>query len=844
MIDRARHMYKGLPKKRGLYDPRNEHDACGIGFVANIKNRKSHRIIDQGLQVLENLTHRGAVGADPLAGDGAGILIQMPDAHLRAVCGDIGIDLPKPGDYSVGMLFMPQAEGPRADCVRVVEELVEAEGQHVLGWRDVPVDNSGLGESVIPTEPFVRQLFVRRGDTCADQDAFERKLFVIRKQAEHRIDALGEACDDFYASSFSSRTIVYKGMLLAGQVGDYYLDLKDETMVSALALVHQRFSTNTFPSWRLAHPYRMICHNGEINTLRGNINWMAARRHLMKCELLGDDLEKLWPLITEGQSDSASFDNALELLVRSGYSLAHAMMMLIPEAWTGNPLMDEKRRAFYEYHAALMEPWDGPAAVAFTDGRQIGATLDRNGLRPARYLITDDDFAVMGSEVGVLPIDEKRIVKKWRLQPGKMLLIDLEQGRIIDDDDIKAHLSSVQPYQQWLDRTQIVLEDLPETESPVATPNRLTLLDRQQAFGYTQEDLKFLMSPMASTGQEAVGSMGNDIPISVLSSRPKLLYSYFKQVFAQVTNPPIDPIREELVMSLLSLIGPRPEPARHRQYDAAKASRGAPAVLTNQDLEKIRSIGEIADNAFRTITLDHHLSREPRRRGYASGARLDSVTRPRGRAGKATTSWCSATVRSTMKGSPSRLFWARRRFTTTWCGRRAAQPGVGLVETGEAREIHHFCTLAGYGAEAINPYLAFETLLGDARRFAGEAQQTSTLPALHQGGRQGHPQGDVQDGHFDLPVLLRRADFRRGRSGRGFRRAVFHGDRDHHRRGRIGGDRARDRRTPQARPTATRRSIATRSMSAANTLTVCAARNTSGRPTRSPTCSTRAWRGA
>ena len=709
MLEPARHRYKGLPKKRGLYDPRNEHDSCGIGFVANIKNRKSHRIIDQGLQVLKNLTHRGAVGADPLAGDGAGILIQMPDAHLRAVCGDIGIDLPKPGDYSVGMLFMPQAEGLRADCVRVVEELVEAEGQHVLGWRDVPVDNSGLGVSVIPTEPFVRQVFVRRGDDCADQDAFERKLFVIRKQAEHRIDALGEAYDDFYASSFSSRTIVYKGMLLAGQVGDFYLDLKDETMVSALALVHQRFSTNTFPSWRLAHPYRMICHNGEINTLRGNINWLAARRHLMKCELLGDDLEKLWPLITEGQSDSASFDNALELLVQSGYSLAHAMMMLIPEAWTGNPLMDAKRRAFYEYHAALMEPWDGPAAVAFTDGRQIGATLDRNGLRPARYLITDDDFVVMGSEVGVLPIDEKRIVKKWRLQPGKMLLIDLEQGRIIDDDDIKAHLSSVQPYQEWLDRTRIVLEDLPGTDSPVATPNRLTLLDRQQAFGYTQEDLKFLMSPMASTGQEAVGSMGNDIPISVLSSRPKLLYSYFKQVFAQVTNPPIDPIREELVMSLLSLIGPRPNLLGINNTTPQKRLEVRQPVLTNQRLEKIRSIGEIADNAFRTLTLDLTY---PANEG-AEGMRpaLDSV--------------CVQAERACREGYnilvlSDRAIGEERIAIPALLGTSAVHHHLvrdglrnflGLVvETGEAREVHHFCTLAGYGAEAINPYLAFETL--------------------------------------------------------------------------------------------------------------------------------------
>ena len=709
MTERVPHMRKGLPEKQGLYDPRNEHDACGIGFVVDIRNRKSHRIIEQGLQVLKNLTHRGAVGADPLAGDGAGILIQMPDAHLRAVCGDIGIELPEPGEYSVGMVFMPQAEGPRADCVRIVEEIVEAEGQYVLGWRDVPVDNSGLGESVLPTEPSVRQVFVRRGENCADRDAFERKLFVIRKQAEHRIDALGEACDDFYMPSFSSRTIVYKGMLLAHQVGEFYRDLRDERMVTALALVHQRFSTNTFPSWRLAHPYRMICHNGEINTLRGNINWMAARRHLMKSELLGDDLEKLWPLITEGQSDSASFDNALELLVQSGYSLAHAMMMLIPEAWTGNPLMDERRRAFYEYHAAIMEPWDGPAAVAFTDGRQIGATLDRNGLRPARYVITDDDMVVMGSEVGVLPIDESRIVKKWRLQPGKMLLIDLEQGCILDDDIIKAELSSVQPYQEWLDRTRIVLEDLPATNAPVALPNRVTLLDRQQAFGYTQEDLKFLMSPMASTGQEAVGSMGNDIPISALSSRPKLLYSYFKQVFAQVTNPPIDPIREELVMSLLSLIGPRPNLLGIDDTTPQRRLEVRQPVLTNRGLEKIRSIGEIADNAFRTLTLDLTYPAEHGAEGMRPA--LDSVC---AQAEKACEEGYNILVLSDRAIGEDRIAIPALLGTSAvhhHLVREGLRTLLGLVvETGEAREVHHFCTLAGYGAEAINPYLAFETL--------------------------------------------------------------------------------------------------------------------------------------
>jgi glutamate synthase (NADPH/NADH) large chain len=415
-----------LPPKQGLYDPANEHDACGVGFVANIKGVKSHKIVQQGLEILERLTHRGAVGADPKAGDGAGILFQIPDAFFRELT---DFDLPAEGDYAIGMLFLPRNEASRAVCEESIEELVKSEGQQVIGWRDVPVNNTGLGYSVIPTEPVVRQIFVGKGDNCADQDDFERKLFVIRKQIENQIrQAELEGGDAFYFTSFSSRTIVYKGMLLADQVGEYYLDLGDERMVSALALVHQRFSTNTFPTWDLAHPFRMIAHNGEINTLRGNVNWMRARKNSMASDILGEDLGKIWPLIPEGQSDSACFDNALELLVAGGYSLSHAMMMLIPEAWGGNKLMDKERRSFYEYHAALMEPWDGPAAVAFTDGRQIGATLDRNGLRPARYLITDDDLVVMGSEMGVLEIPEEKIIKKWRLQPGKMFLIDLDQG--------------------------------------------------------------------------------------------------------------------------------------------------------------------------------------------------------------------------------------------------------------------------------------------------------------------------------------------------------------------------------------------------------------------------------
>ncbi len=451
--------HPSLPVQQGLYDPRQERDACGVGFVAHIKGIKSHDRVREGLRILENLTHRGAVGADPLVGDGAGILLQVPDAFLRAKCASQGLVLPAEGEYGVGMLFLPRAASARAACEKIIEKMISAEGQKLLGWRDVPVDNSILGKSVKAAEPVIRQVFIGRGKHCADQDAFERKLFVIRKTAEHAVRAISEA-QMFYVPSLSSRTIVYKGMLLANQVGKYYLDLQDPLLMSALALVHQRFSTNTFPTWDLAHPFRMIAHNGEINTVRGNVNWMTARHATMSSKLLGKDLEKLWPLIMEGQSDSACFDNALELLVAGGYSLPHAMMLLIPEAWAGNPLMDEERRAFYEYHAALMEPWDGPAAVAFTDGRMIGATLDRNGLRPARYLVTDDDIVLMASEMGVLEIPQHKIVKKWRLQPGKMFLIDMQAGRIVDDAGTEAATGNRQALPQ-VDRAVALLSGRP-----------------------------------------------------------------------------------------------------------------------------------------------------------------------------------------------------------------------------------------------------------------------------------------------------------------------------------------------------------------------------------------------
>ncbi|KFI22740.1 glutamate synthase large subunit [Nitrosococcus oceani] len=699
-----------LPRKQGLYDPHNEHDSCGVGFVANVKGHKSHNLIRKGLQILKNLTHRGAVGADPRAGDGAGILLQMPDQFLQEECARQGINLPPVGEYGVGMLFLPQGAEARATCEELISHYIDAEGQTLLGWRDVPTDNTQLGESVKAVEPIIRQVFIGHGDNTSSGDPFERKLFVIRKQIENAVRELDQADQaTFSIPSLSSRILVYKGMLLASQVPSYFIDLTDERMITALSLVHQRFSTNTFPSWDLAQPFRMIAHNGEINTLRGNINWMAARRHAMTSKLLGDDLKKLWPLIAEGQSDSACFDNALELLVAGGYPLAHAMMLLIPEAWAGNPLMEAKQRAFYEYHAALMEPWDGPAAMAFTDGRMIGATLDRNGLRPARYLITNDDLVVMASEMGVLDIPQERIIKKWRLQPGKMLLIDLEAGRIIDDDELKRKLAEAEPYQQWLDQTQIRIEHLPAETGPMA-PDPATLLDRQQAFGYTQEDLKFLLTPMAVTGQEAVGSMGADEPLAVLSNRAISLSNYFKQRFAQVTNPPIDPIREELVMSLVSLIGPRPNLlGHHHQAGAHKRLEVSQPVLTNTDLERIRRIEDHTGGAFHTHTLTICY---PVTEGAAGmEAALGKL--------------CRSAEQAVHKGYNILILSDRgvdidhvaipALLATSAVHHHLVQTGLrtetGLVvETGAAREIHHFAVLAGYGAEAINPYLAFETL--------------------------------------------------------------------------------------------------------------------------------------
>jgi glutamate synthase (NADPH/NADH) large chain len=634
----------------------------------------------------------------------------MPDRFLREESGRQGMKLPPLGQYGVGMVFLPREPASRIACEYEIERAIKDEGQVLLGWRDVPVDNSDLGESVKALEPVIRQVFIGRGSGVTVTDALERKLYIIRKSAGHAIQALNLAHGkEFYVASMSARTIVYKGMLMADQVGSYYKDLQDSRLSSALALVHQRFSTNTFPAWDLAHPFRMIAHNGEINTLRGNVNWIRARQGAISSPIFGRDLDKVWPLIYPGQSDSASFDNALELLVMSGYSVAHAMMMMIPEAWEGHTLMDQSRRAFYEYHAAMMEPWDGPAAIAFTDGRQIGATLDRNGLRPARYIVTDDDLVIMASECGVLPVPEERIVKKWRLQPGKMFLVDLERGRIVDDKELKDTLSSAKPYREWVERISVKLDELPAPSERRPEP-RETTLDRQQAFAYTQEDVKFILTPVAMNGEEPVGSMGNDSPLAVLSAKNKTLYHYFKQLFAQVTNPPIDPIREELVMSLVSFIGPKPNLLGIDEMNPPLRLEVSQPVLDFEQMETIRHIERYTDGKFKSFELD--ITYPVTWGKEAIEARLASLA---AQAEDAVRSGFSIIILSDRKidaqhvAIPALLALSAIHQHLVNKGLRTS---TGLVvETGSAREVHHFALLGGYGAEAVHPYLAFETLI-------------------------------------------------------------------------------------------------------------------------------------
>ncbi len=709
-----------LAAQHGLYDPTQEKDACGVGFVAHIKGKRSHEIVSQGLQILKNLDHRGAVGADELMGDGAGILIQIPDALYRAELAAKNIELPSAGEYGVGMVFLPKESASRLACEQEVERAVKAEGQVVLGWRDVPVDrNMPMSPIVRAKEPVIRQIFIGRGPDVMVTDALERKLYVIRKTASHAIQQLNLAHGrEYFVPSMSARTVVYKGLLLANQVGEYYLDLQAPTCVSALALVHQRFSTNTFPEWPLAHPYRLIAHNGEINTVKGNYNWLRAREGVMKSAVLADDLKKLYPIVYAGQSDTATFDNCLELLIMSGYPLSQAMMMMIPEAWEQHTTMDESRRAFYEYHAAMMEPWDGPAAIAFTDGRQIGATLDRNGLRPARYVITDDELVILASETGVLPIPDSKITKKWRLQPGKMFLIDTVAGRIIDDKELKDSLANAKPYREWIDRIRIKLDDLPEASEPKDN-SKETLLDLQQSFGYSQEDLKFLMAPMARDGEEATGSMGNDSPLAVTSNKLKPLYNYFKQLFAQVTNPPIDPIREQLVMSLVSFIGPRPNLLDVANTNPPYRIEVVQPILDSEEMAKLRHVDTYTKKKFRSYELNICYPVVWGKEGIE--ARLASL--------------CAEAVDAVKSGFNILIISDRQAnrdqvaipalLATSAVHQHLIDRGLrtltGLVvETGSARETHHFALLAGYGAEAIHPYLAMQTIADLSKTLSGD----------------------------------------------------------------------------------------------------------------------------
>ncbi|PQA76261.1 glutamate synthase-related protein [Rhodoferax sp. TS-BS-61-7] len=722
-------------KDHGLYSTANEHDACGVGFVAHIRGEKSHDIVKNALKILENLDHRGAVGADALMGDGAGILIQLPDALYREEMAVQGVTLPPQGEYGVGMIFLPKEHASRLACEQEMERAIKAEGQVLLGWRDVPVNRDmPMSPTVREKEPILRQVFIGRGNDVIVQDALERKLYVIRKTASAAIQNLQlKHSKEYYVPSMSSRTVVYKGLLLADQVGVYFKDLEDARCVSALGLVHQRFSTNTFPEWPLAHPYRYVAHNGEINTVKGNYNWMKAREGVMSSPVLAADLQKLYPISFADQSDTATFDNCLELLTMAGYPISQAVMMMIPEPWEQHTTMDERRKAFYEYHAAMMEPWDGPASIVFTDGRQIGATLDRNGLRPSRYCITDDDLVIMGSESGVLPVPENKIVRKWRLQPGKMFLIDLEQGRMIDDEELKANLANSKPYKQWIENLRIKLDDVKfdERRTEVALsavvagvePKRITdtvsLLDRQQAFGFTQEDLKFLIAPMASAGEEAIGSMGNDSPLAVLSDKNKPLYSYFKQLFAQVTNPPIDPIREAIVMSLVSFIGPKPNLLDINQVNPPMRLEVAQPILDFADMAKLRNIEQHTQGKFRSQTLDityplvwGHEGVEAKLASLCAEA-VDAI-----KGGKNILIISDRAVNATQVAIPALLALSAIHQHLVGAGLRTT---AGLVvETGTAREVHHFAVLAGYGAEAVHPYLAMETLQSIHKDLPGD----------------------------------------------------------------------------------------------------------------------------
>jgi glutamate synthase (ferredoxin) len=695
----------GLPPKQGLYDPQFEHDSCGVGFVVNLIGKASHEIIRNALTILTNLAHRGACGCEANTGDGAGILIQIPHKFFKQACADVNISLPEQRRYGVGNVFLPQDDIRRLECEQAVERIVAEEGQEFLGWRTVPTDNSTLGDTAKSGEPAVRQLFIGRSAAAKTELDFERKLYVIRRRAENAIRYNKDnPCSDFYCCSLSCRTLIYKGMLMPEQVDAFFPDLADKAMESALALVHSRFSTNTFPSWPRSHPYRFLAHNGEINTLRGNVNWMRAREAMLESEAFGDDIKKLLPIVCADGSDSAMFDNCFELLVLAGRSLAEAAMIMIPEPWTNHESMSPATKAFYRYHACLMEPWDGPASIAFTDGTRIGAVLDRNGLRPSRYYVTKDDLVIMASEVGVVDIAPDRIIAKGRLQPGRMFMVDTELGRIVADDEIKSQVANAQPYQKWLDKHLIDLSTLPDPKD-LHEPEHETVLQRQQAFGYTFEDERMLLLPMAKDGVEAVGSMGTDTPLAVLSNRPQLLYNYFKQLFAQVTNPPIDSIREEIVTSSETFIGSEANLLKVEPSTCHMITLPYP-VLSNEELAKLK---HVAQGEFRSVILPILYP------VAGGGAALEQALRNLfQQADEAIAKGINILILSDrgispeMAPIPALLAVSGLHHHLIRTGTRSR---VGLVlESGEPREVHHFALLIGYGCGAINPYVAFETL--------------------------------------------------------------------------------------------------------------------------------------
>src|SRR3954452_11316054 len=721
------------PQAAGLYDPAHEHDACGVGFVVDIAGRRSHGVIARGLKVLINLQHRGACGCEANTGDGAGILIQTPDTFLRKATAALDIELPEPGRYAAGLVFLPTQPQARESVREAFARIVAEEGQALLGWREVPVDDGHLGSSAASARPVIEQVFIGAGSSTAqalaeDAQAFERKLYVIRKRIEHAVDqfSLPER-QRFYIVSLSSRTLTYKGMLTADQIAPTFPDLLDEDMESALALVHQRFSTNTFPSWPLAHPYRLIAHNGEINTLRGNINWMKAREGLLRSPLLGDDLQTILPIIREGGSDTATFDNVLELLVMSGRSLPHAILMMIPEPWFGHETMTPEVKAFYEFHSALMEPWDGPASIAFTDGRVIGAVLDRNGLRPSRCYVTKDDLVIMASEVGVLDIPAEDILLKERLHPGRLFLVDTVQGRIVSDDEVKRELAAAEPYGRWLAEHLIDIEDLPA--APHLPPlSHERIVQRQQLFGYTQEDLAILLAQMATKGEEPIGSMGTDTSLAVLSDRPRLLYDYFKQLFAQVTNPPLDAIREELVTTMESTVGPEGN-LLEAQPESCRQIKIKYPIIDNDQLAKLRYVYE---PAFKSITLP--MLYDARKGGAGLSLAMDRLKKSASDAVAAGYTIVILSDRGADRDQapiPSLLATAGvhhhlvRQGTRTRCGL--------VVESGDAREVHHCALLLGYGAGVVNPYLAFESLddMIRQRQLVGVSHDEAVIHYIH-----------------------------------------------------------------------------------------------------------------